>query len=161
MVRLRDDLGETVNLGVLDGDRVVYLEIIESPKSMRLAARPGDRDHLHCTALGKAIAAELEPETLLSLLGDEPLQRRTDTTIVERDALQNELSRVAAVGYAIDEEENEVGGRCVAVVLPGLSTAAISLSAPTARLSRSELGEIAETLKQCAASIMADEETLF
>ncbi|MGH8946868.1 MAG: IclR family transcriptional regulator, partial [Acidimicrobiia bacterium] len=54
MAELRDRFGETVNLGVLDGDRVSYIEILESPKSMRLAARRGDRHPIHSTALGKA-----------------------------------------------------------------------------------------------------------
>ena len=59
---LRDRFQETVNLGVLDGDRVSYLQIVESPQAMRFAAREGDRDPIHSTSLGKAIASQLSRE---------------------------------------------------------------------------------------------------
>lgn len=145
--RLRDRLGETTNLGVLDGSRVAYLDIVESPRSMRLAARPGDRDMLHCTALGKAIAARMDPERLQAALDAEGLPRRTDRTLTSRAQLAETLRTVRERGYAVDDGENEVGGRCVAVALPGPVLAAISVSAPAMRITDADVPAVAETLQ--------------
>src|SRR5690606_35356995 len=103
--RLRDTFAETINLGILDRNRVSYIEIVESPKSVRLAARPGDRDPIHCTALGKAIASVLEPERVRAILDAEGMPRRTATTITSVQAYLDELDRVRDLGYALDDQE--------------------------------------------------------
>jgi IclR family acetate operon transcriptional repressor len=142
--RLRDRFGETVNLGVLDGDRVLYVEIIESQKSMRLAARRGDRDYLHSTAVGKVIAAHMPEDEVRALLASAGMPPSTDRTIRDADAYIAALTQVRSDGYAIDDEENETGARCVAVPLLGLrERCGISLSAPAVRLSREEARDAA------------------
>lgn len=151
--QLRDELGETTNLGIRDGDRVAYLEIVESPLSMRMAARRGDRDYLHCTALGKVLAADLDATRLGALLGDTPLPRRTEHSITDRDELMRELELVRQRGYAVDDCENEVGGRCVAVRIPGPLEAAVSVSAPAARLAQREVANVAAKLRDVATKL--------
>lgn len=146
--RLRDEFEETLNLGMLDGNRVAYVEIVESPKSVRLAARPGDRDPLHCTALGKAIASTLDPDRVRAILAAEGMPKRTAKTITDLDAYFAELEQTRERGYAIDDQENEDEGRCVAVPLHRIGLpASISLSAPATRFSNDDVPAVAEALK--------------
>lgn len=149
--KIRDSLGETSNLGILDGDSVIYLEIVESRRGVRLAAHSGDRDPIHSTALGKAIAAHLPESRVRELLSRTGLPPRTDRTITETDAFMGELERVRRVGFAVDDEENEHGGRCVAVPLVGIRLpAALSLSAPSSRLKQSQVAQVARSLTEIA-----------
>lgn len=152
--RLRDEIEETANLGILVGSSVVYLDIVESPRSVRLAMRQGDKDAVHCTALGKAIAAQMPEQQVLDLLGTK-YPRRTDHTIVSWSQLREELQRVRDEGYAVDDEENEWGGRCVAVALPSPPGAAISLSAPSNRMPRDRVGAVGRLLAEAADEIAA------
>ena len=151
---LRDRFEETINLGVLDGTRVVYLEIVESQRSMRLAARAGDRDHLHSTALGKAIATMLPVEQVRAILETEGMAAMTDATITDIDSYLQELGASRARGYALDNGENEADGRCVAVPLLGTGVpTAISLSAPAARFPLRDVDEVAGALREVAGHL--------
>jgi IclR family transcriptional regulator, acetate operon repressor len=147
LVELRDRFGETVNLGVLDGDRLIYQEIVESRHAMRLAARRGDRDYLHSTALGKALMATLDDDEVRQIVPAAGMPARTRNTIVDIDDYLRALEQVRADGYATDDEENEEGARCVAVALRGLVVpAGVSVSAPAVRLSAAEAAKIAALL---------------
>lgn len=153
MRELRDRFEETVNLGVLDGDRISYLEILESPKSMRLAARRGDRDPIHSTALGKAIAATLPEGTVTSILTGEGMPQLTSRTITDVDRYLLELIEVRERGYALDDRENEEDGRCIAIALHVELPAAISISAPASRLPLDDVEEVAGALTEAAARV--------
>jgi IclR family transcriptional regulator, acetate operon repressor len=154
---LRDQFGETANLGLLDGSRVIYLDIVESAKSMRFAARPGDRDPIHSTALGQAIAATLPPERVAAILDKEGMPAFTNRTITDRRTFMSRLVEVAELGYAVDDGENEPGGRCVAVaLLKGRVQAAVSVSAPATRLPMEQIPQVAEALTAVADAV-ADE----
>jgi IclR family transcriptional regulator, acetate operon repressor len=154
---LRDRFSETVNLGVLDGNRIAYLQIVESPQAMRFAARQGDSDPLHSTSLGKAIASQLSREHVLRILESEGMPKLTVRTITEPGAFLAELEEIRRRGFAVDNGENEEHGGCVAVAITGVDVpAAISLSAPAARLSPAGIDEIAAALRETAARI-ADE----
>jgi IclR family acetate operon transcriptional repressor len=145
--RLRDHFQETINLGVLSGHRVTYLEILESPKSMRLAARRGDRDHIHSTALGKAIAAHLPQDQVLAILAAEGMPKLTPRTITDPGTYLEELRAVRERGYALDDRENEEEGRCLGVPILGYSLpAAISLSAPQSRFAIDHVDNVATEL---------------
>lgn len=154
---LRDRFQETVNLGVLDGNRIGYLQIVESPRSMRLAAREGDRDPIHSTALGKAIATQLGREHLLRILEAEGMPKLTLRTITESDAFLAELEEVRRRGFALDNGENEEGGRCIAVplALNGIG-AAISLSAPEFRFSLDHAEPVAAALIRSAQAVVQE-----
>jgi IclR family acetate operon transcriptional repressor len=159
MEELRDRLGETINLGVLDGNRVVYLEILESNKAVRLAARRGDRDPIHSTALGKAIASRIGSDAVVAILAAEGMSRRTSKTITEESRYLAELKRVRSQGFAVDLGENEVDGRCVAVPIQNSRVvAAISLSAPGARLKADLMADVAKELVAAARRIQPDSE---
>lgn len=152
--KLRDEHDETANLGILEGNSIIYLDIVESKRSVRLAANRGDRDPLHSTALGKAIAAHLPEERVREMLGQTDMRARTANTITTVDGYLDELAKVRRVGYAVDNGENELDGRCVAVPLLGTRLpAALSLSAPAARFPVQDVEKAAESLKDVAAQI--------
>jgi IclR family acetate operon transcriptional repressor len=152
--RVRDRFDETVNLGVLDGTRVSYVVIVESRRGTRFAARCGDREPIHSTALGKAIASMLDSEHVRSILAAEGLPQRTGRTITDPDQYARVVEAVARDGYAIDDRENEEDGRCVAVPLTGLPVpAAVSLSAPANRLTMEAAVAAANALRRAAVEI--------
>ncbi|HVW44797.1 MAG TPA: IclR family transcriptional regulator [Amycolatopsis sp.] len=154
--KLRDDFGETANLGVLDSDRIIYVDIIESRRGVRLAASRGDRDPLHSTALGKAIAAHMSEDRVRDVLGRSGMPGRCSNTITSVDEYLAELAGVRELGYAVDDLENDADGRCVAVPLLGTSIpAAISLSAPAARFPVKDVGKAAKALLDVATHIVA------
>lgn len=146
--QLRDKFDETMNLGMLDRGRIAYLDIVESRRSVRLAARPGDRDHLHCTALGKAIAAELAEAEVREILKAQGMPSYTTATITDMDRFVAELAVVRSQGYALDDRENESEGRCIAVFFPGANApAAISMSSLASRLDLEKVPAIARALR--------------
>jgi IclR family acetate operon transcriptional repressor len=154
---IRDRFGETANLGILDGARVLYVEILESEKTMRLAARKGDRDPIHSTALGKAIAAQLPDTTVRRILVSEGMPRLTAETLVDPDDYLGELRLVRKRGWALDNGENEDGGRCLAVTLDGVGLpAAISLSAPAVRFRLEDVEPTAAALLSVTARLRRD-----
>lgn len=151
---LRDRFDETVNLGVLEASRVRYLEIIESHRMMRFAARANGLDPLHSTALGKAIASILPDDEIRLLLDREDMKQLTVRTITDPERFMEEVAEIRRRGFAIDDGENEEGGRCVAVPIPLPSLhAAMSVSAPMIRLSLDQVETIAAALMGAAQRI--------
>jgi len=154
MERLRDRFGETVNLAVLDGNRIIYVEILESARTMRLAARVGDRVPVHSSALGKAICATLADEDIVEILRQEGMPRLTVKTITRIPDFLAAIEDVRATGHALDDREHEEDGRCVAVAIIGSGVpAAISLSAPAVRFKSSDVGPVADALMAAASEI--------
>jgi IclR family acetate operon transcriptional repressor len=151
---LRDRFHETINLGVLEGSNVAYLEVLESPMAMRFAARPGDRDYVHSTSLGKALMAHLRDDDVRRILGAQEMVAVTPRTITDPDEYLRQLATVRENGFALDYGENEEHGGCVAVAITGAAVpAAISLSAPIARLSPAGIEEVASALQETAARV--------
>jgi IclR family acetate operon transcriptional repressor len=155
---LRDRFQETVNLGTLDGTRIAYLQVVESPATMRSAPRPGTREYIHSTALGKAIAANwLEDKQVIRILELEGMPKLTLRTIDDRSAFLAELGETRSRRFAIDDSENEDGGRCVAVPLQiDGAKAAISLSAPAFRLAPEQMEPVAAALMRAAQNIVRE-----
>jgi IclR family acetate operon transcriptional repressor len=155
MRELRDRFNETVNLGVLDGPDVVYLEIIESRRSLRMQAQLGGRDPVYSTALGKAVLAFNAEDHWPAHLPRE-MAPRTDRTVTTPDRLRQALVHVRECGYAFDDEENEEGARCIAAPIVnhvGHVLAAISLSAPAGRMPDRLVPKAAAAVKETAATI--------
>jgi IclR family transcriptional regulator, acetate operon repressor len=154
---LRDEFEETINLGVLDGSRVVYLEVMESPKAMRLSARRGDHDFIHASAIGKAIAAQLDDDDVMRILEIEGLPRLTSQTITDASTYMRALSEIRGLGYATDYGEAEEGACCVAIGIPLEAIAipaAISLSSPATRFPEDRaISRVAERLAEAARGI--------
>lgn len=152
--RLRDRFDETVNLGILSGDNIVYLDIVESPKTVRLAARVGDRDMVHSTALGKAIAAALPETEVKALLQRTGLPRRTANTITRAADFMKHLELVRRHGFAVDDQENDIEGRCVAIVIPARRVQyAISISGITSRFPMSKTADVAREMREIISEL--------
>ena len=107
-------IGEAVHLGVLDGANVVHVARSLPPRGLGVAAQLGEREHAHVAALGKVLLATLTDEAVTALFPVEGLAVRTPNTISTRTALIEELHQVRTCGYAVDDEEGNVGIKCVA-----------------------------------------------
>lgn len=155
LLKLRDRFDETMNLAILDGAQMLHVEVVESTRSVRLAASRGERAPLHSTATGKAVATMLPEAGVREILRRAGMARFTSKTIVDPDAFMKEVARVAEVGYGVDDCENQPDGRCVGITVPGLPVpAAVSVSAPSARLSSSDVPEVAATLRRHATPLV-------
>jgi DNA-binding IclR family transcriptional regulator len=132
---LWEETGETVNLGVLRLGRIAYLTVLESRQSLRRTVVPGMTDPFASTALGRAIAAHLPDDHVAYLLKTTPLEKRTPHTIVAVASLKKLFAEANQEGYAIEENETDLGVMCIgAAVFDAQGVAgAISISAPVAR----------------------------
>lgn len=140
---LRSVTDETVNLAVLDGAQIVYLDVLESQNTFRLASPVGMRRPAICTSLGKAIIANLEDarqkEEILSSTQTVPNTVRRAGSISK---LRKELGQICEQGFSLDDEESVTGARCVGAAVFGADDrviAGISVSAPVVRLTRARL----------------------
>ncbi len=155
MRELRNRFNETVNLGVLDGREIVYLDMVESRRSLRMQAQLGGRDPVYTTALGKAMLAFLPEERWVEHLPVR-LTPRTAASYGSIGGLRDELRRTRERGYGLDDGENEEGARCIGAPIfnqDGEVIAAVSLSAPEARMSERTFTEAAAAVIQTAAVI--------
>ena len=157
LARLVDALGETANLAMLDGDRVAYVAQVPGRHAMRMFTEVGRRVHVHCTAVGKALLARSPEEEVRALVGRTGLPRQTEHTLTEPDDFLAELTAVRERGYAVDEGEQEVGVRCVAVALPDAALRlAVSVSGPAPRMTDELLAQAVPLLRDAAAGLAAD-----
>jgi len=141
LVALAERFGETAHYAVLDGTEVVYRSKIDPPSgAVRITSTIGGRNPAHCTAVGKLLLADRLPDDAAAVAWarEHGLERRTDRTITDPDAFAAELARVRRRGYAVDDQENEMGINCLAVSagIPAARGAegAISLSALAYRM---------------------------
>ncbi|MGB6105831.1 MAG: IclR family transcriptional regulator [Pusillimonas sp.] len=147
---------ETVHLGVLDEAEVVYIDKVESKQRIRMFSAIGKRGPLHCTGVGKAMAAFLPSEYLRELLGSLPMQGFTSSTITDPDKFMEHLAHIRSVGYAKDLEEHEESIRCVAAPIfdyRGHVIASVSVTAPSIRLTLERLDDFAPLVAQAAERI--------
>ena len=135
--RLRDDCEESVNLAVRDGINVVYIERMHGINTLGMRSEIGKRERIHSTALGKALLASLSKQEVNKIIDNYVFQPVTSQTITTKTAFLADLEAIRQRGYAIDDQENELGGRCVAAVVTNFrddAIAAISISVPIQRL---------------------------
>lgn len=144
--------GETVNLGILDDGQVTYIEVLQSPSALRIAAVPGERNPVHSTALGKTFLAYLSEEEAMAILDRHPLIRMTPKTITQKKHLMEHLALVRERAVALDMEENLSGVVCVAAPIfdsSGRAVASLSISGPTSRM-KPKLAQVQEELRSTA-----------
>ena len=156
--RLAQRTGEAVHLVIRDGQDIVYIYKTESGP-MRMSSRVGLRSPLYCTGVGKAILATLPADEVAQIWQHTTPQKLTTHTIVEYDALQAQLTEVRTNGYAIDDEENELGVRCVAVAIPGVggrADSAFSISGLAPYMTPERIRRIATLALDTRTDIMAD-----
>jgi DNA-binding IclR family transcriptional regulator len=133
---LRDTTRETVHLAVPSDNGMVYIEKLESPQAVRMTSRVGTRVTLYSSSVGKAYLAALDEATCNRLLRTLKMQKFTEHTITDLDALRTELALIRQHGYAEDREENEAHIFCVGAPIfgmDGIPVACISVSIPLFR----------------------------
>lgn len=147
---------ETVNLAVLDGSSIVYVDVLESPHEFRLVSTIGMRRPVYCTALGKALLAVLAEDKLEQLLRTLRFDPMTKHTITNADTLLKELRSIRRRGFSLDDEEAVLGACCVgAAVLNsrGEGVAAISVAAPVTRIPKEYVSTLGIAVKEAARKI--------
>jgi len=153
------DVGETCNLTILDGAEVRYLDRVESQWPLRITFQPGSRVPAYCSASGKLFLALMQPAKRDLALCGIKVEKKTDSTIVGKSALMNELADIRSNGYALDREEYLPGLVCLAVPVfrtNGRSracVAALAIQAPVARLSLEDMLTKLPILKEAADSM--------
>lgn len=149
MERLAANLREVVNIGVIHKRRVLLLDSISIRQDSRLVVRLGPIADAHSSSLGKALLARSSTEKIRSILGEEPFPAHTSNTSTSLMDFQEELENVRERGFSVDNEESEYGLMCVGTPIfdwSGNTIAAISVSAPKARMLDKPLEEIGEEL---------------
>jgi len=144
--RLRASTGHTVHFAVLSGTEAVYVHKVNANQPYEMASRVGMRIPLHCTSIGKAVLASLEPATLDELWATVRPTARTPNTLTSRRAIERELARVRDQGFAIDDEENELKVRCVGAPVfeaHGKVVGGVSVSALVFQMSREDAEALA------------------
>ena len=157
--RLQREVGETVFFCILDEGQVFYIEKVESQQSVRTACTVGSRAPAYCTAVGKAMLAELPDVEVNDITRRWGLKAITANTITTAAALKAELRAVRSRGYAIDNEEKEEGLRCVSAPVhdhSGKLLAAISVSGPAFRITKERTPEIGQVVMRAARDLSAE-----
>ncbi|MDP4690364.1 MAG: IclR family transcriptional regulator [Candidatus Nanopelagicales bacterium] len=154
--QLRNATRETVQVAVLDGREVVYVERRESPQTLRLFGRVGHRNSAHCTSTGKVLLAALPPEVLEATLHGWRLERKTPYTITDPRALRSGLEEVRHRGWAENIGESELGAASIAAAIRderGDVVAALSIVGPVQRLGSDSLRRFARPVVDASLAV--------
>ena len=150
-------VGETVHLGVLHRSRIVYIDKIEPvSRLVCVSSRTGTSNPVYCTALGKAILAFMSPEEAAKIIANLEFKSFTAHTLTSREQLQEGLERVRRRGFAVDDEEMEIGTRCIGAPIYGQDgqiVAAVSVSGSTTRITAQRAPAIANDVHRCCQAI--------
>jgi len=155
---LAEATGQTANLGILERDQVRHLAIAEPDRPLRFRSTTGSLDDAYCTGLGKALLAALPSNEVDRHLPREPFTRRTENTLVDGAALLDELEQVRVQGFAVDNEEGDIGVRCLAVPLDlkAGASAALSVAGPAGEFSAEGREAYLDHLTKAAAAMASD-----
>ncbi len=156
MRALMHETGETANLGVESNRQVLFLSQVETPENIRAFFPPGAQSPMHASGIGKVLLAFSDRKAIESYLKTGQFEAFTENTIHRKDDLQAELARIRAQGYAFDNEEKNMGMRCVAAPILnsyGEVIAGISVSGPTARMTLDRIDEICQSVMKQAEAL--------
>lgn len=156
---LRDQFGETAVLASNDGGRLVVIAAEEALHGVAKGAKVGESDYWHSTSLGKAILAEMDLDQTRELLSVAEFPRLTSRTLTDPDELIASLQSVRSDGVAMDDEESEIGLRCVGAAVRdahGVASFAISVSGPTYRITLDAVSHVAKAVREAADAISRD-----
>ena len=143
----------TTHLGILEKNQVVFIQKVDGPGIIKFDTYIGKCSQLHCTGLGKILLAFQAEETIQQLLLNYPFHRFTKRTIASHSTFVAELARVRQNGYAMDDEEEELGIRCIAAPIfsSGEVIAAVSVTGTTTQIRMEDLERLV-TLAKCTAA---------
>jgi IclR family KDG regulon transcriptional repressor len=157
LTALRDQTQETVHLAILDETSIMYLHNMESAQAIGTRSYIGTRKPAFCTSEGRVLLAFNDPEITAAVLKEELVQRTPKTTTNPK-TLRVMLDEVRRNGYALDDEESEIGMRSVAAPIRDMSgnaIAAVGLAGPIQRLTKKELRRLVPQVITTAAGISA------
>jgi IclR family transcriptional regulator, KDG regulon repressor len=152
LMRLMQQTGECSHVAVYSQKQVLVIEDVDSPAPLRVVSGAGRLIPMHCTALGKCLLAFAH----IPLPPDLPM--KTARTIIDRVNLQTELDRVRQQGYAVDDEENDIGVRCIAAPIldpSGEAAATVGISGPTVRVTRERIPALAALVVEAGKELSA------
>jgi IclR family acetate operon transcriptional repressor len=154
LLAIADKAQETTSLSILDNDEVLYIAQAQSKQTIRVVRLPGTRMGLHHTAAGKAILAQLTDERVREITARTGMPRRTPFTLSSVDELLGQVRLTRLHGWAVDDQESEVGIRCVgAPAGSGMAAMAISVSGPPTRMTDAKCEEIGCLLTSVTGSL--------
>jgi len=148
---LTAESGETSNLVVAQNNKIVYVDQVPSPQRVRMFTEVGHRAPLYCTGAGKAILSHLPADQFEAYVTDARMEQLTPRTFASVDELKQEIANIASRGFAMDNEEFEIGVRCVAAPIlnhAGLCIGAISVSGPSIRMAPELMETLGEQVRQ-------------
>ncbi len=157
--KLVQDCEETAHLSILSGTEVIYIEKVDSHRSVRIMSRVGGCNPAYCTGVGKVLLANLSASELAKYLKTVPLVRFTPKTITDIEIFREHLNGVRDQGYGFDIEEFEQGLSCAAAPIKNHQetvVASISISGPSVRLSLGKLEELVQAVISAANAISRD-----
>jgi DNA-binding IclR family transcriptional regulator len=157
LMELREKTGETVHLAILDGSSIMYINSLESKQAIRMTLEIGMRKTAHSTAAGKVMLA-FQPIDVVEQVMADGLNPHTVNTIADPDAFRHELAQIRARGYAVSDEENEIGVRSLAAPVrdyAGNVIAATSIAGPAQRLTKKALAGFVPEVISAADAISA------
>ncbi len=150
--RLSDLSGEAVHLVQREGNHILYIYKIEAKVgTIRMVSHVGMIHPMYCSGVGKAIMATLPEREVKQIWNESVIEKKTDKTVTDYEEMQKLLEEVRKNGYALDDEENEKGVRCIAACLHGYQNEvkyAFSISGPTSRMTRERVMELAVDVKK-------------
>lgn len=156
MRNLMEKTSLTCHLAILDGPDAVYIEKVEPHGFLRVDTWVGRRMRVHATSVGKALVAHIPQERLEKILAERGMEKRTGKTITTLPRLLKELEKVRAQGYAVDDEENNMGARCLGAPVfnqQGVIEASVGLSGTINQVNPQTMPGILEKLKDAARHI--------
>ena len=144
------------HLVVREGSEIVYIDKVEANNTIMMASTIGKRSPMYCTSVGKAILAHLPEKKVKEIWDNSKIVKYTDYTITDFEELKTELEDIRQKGYAVDNEENEIGVRCIGVPIfnrHGKVEAAISISGPAIRVTESKISNFSIKVMNTASLI--------
>lgn len=157
LARLRDKLGETVHLAVHSGDEMIYIDKLESLRTVRMASRIGTRVPMHSSSVGKAWLASIPPDEMRETVLRLTLSAQTEHAITSREILLDEIAKTRERGFALDLQENELEICCYGqpvIDRRGKVVACISVSIPLYRFDTLPSAHVTESMTDCIGDIV-------
>ena len=152
MERLSDLSGETVHLVQREGNNILYIYKIEAKVgTIRMVSHVGMVHPMYCSGVGKAIMATLPEKEVKQIWNESIIEKKTEHTITDYEEMKKVLAEVRECGYALDDEENEQGARCIAASLRDYHNEvryAFSISGPVSRMTRERVEELSVDVKK-------------
>jgi IclR family KDG regulon transcriptional repressor len=155
MEKLMGKVGETVFLGVLNGDHVTIVEMVESRNDMKITSPPGTRLPLLAGATGRVLLSQIEKEKSKELIQKKGLARYTSKTVIDQRQFLREIEKVKGQGYAVDDEEYIPGVRAVAapLVFPSSPPAALWVVGFTSTLDDQKVKTVIREIQEAVREI--------